>query len=75
MYPKFERNILSFLSQRLNLITPAEVATSYMQLTQYKKCISAAIDQENCSKSVRSFNLHTDESLPILITFYCLSSK
>jgi len=70
-----ERNILSFLNHKLHLITPTEVATSYMQLVYYKQDAAIASNQSHCRDDTSINSLSSDQSLPILITFYCLSSK
>ena len=75
MYPQLERNILSFLNYKLNFVTPAEVATSYLKLIDFRECGAAATNQASCRKNVASANFCAESSLPILITFYCLSSK
>lgn len=47
MYPMLERNILSFLNHKLCFVTPAEVANTYLQLTEYQQ------DLVNSSQSHR----------------------
>jgi hypothetical protein len=45
MYPLLERNILSFMNNKLNLTTPAEVAITYMQLIRFKESAMTPTDQ------------------------------
>jgi hypothetical protein len=78
MYPMLERNILSLLNHRLYLVTPAEVATSFLQLTHFKneaKAISTQSRNQDNREYAAGTNFCSDQSLPVLITFYCLSSK